>query len=426
MRRLLLLSSLLLAACSTGNTFTLQTREMPMNPIAEAKARLTFTCSHENIPEPSAETDVLFRYARWMEKNNQLKQDKAVDVEIERLYRVAAENGHYKANINLQSGGMHGQFKVSGDEYLRLSQNLIDADVASGYYVIGILLEQGAAGLKQDPEMALRYFRKAADTGSAQAQYDVGDKLEPRKIAPEIAFQMYRCAAEQGHGEAAVALGIHLKNKGLHREALEAFQLGVAGGEETSASRLSKGFQGPTPDDRFYYLAQQEDPERSERYEKIWEVLANYSYANPKVPEINDIVPLPPAPLHAWDGKLQWLEERLANIPPEKPSEALINQLANAMVLDPATGKPMPGSPGFSQAGFPLWICLSGEACKQTGYWKVIWSMEHTVRRPEVIRHFEQGDILPRQVVERFHMRMWPFPDKTTFREEMVEWGLLG
>ena len=96
------------------------------------------------------------------------------------------------------------------------------------------------------------------------------------------------------------------------------------------------------------------------------------------------------------------------------------------MVLDSATGKPMPGSPGFSQAGFPLWICLSGEACTQTGYWKVIWSVEHTVRRPEVIRHFEQGDILPRQVVERLHMRMWPFPDKRTFREEMVEWGLLG
>jgi TPR repeat protein len=426
MRRLLLLSSLLLVACNTGDAFTLQTRDMPMNPIAEAKTRLTFTCAHEIFPEPSAESDVLFKYARWLQKNNQLKQDDTVYAEIERLYRIAAENGHAKANINLQNGGMRGQFKVNGDEYLRLSQNLIDAGVASGYYFVGIFLEQGAAGLKQDQEMALRYFRKAADQGSAQAQYDIGDKLEPRRIAPEIAFQMYRCAAEQGHGKAGTVLGIYLKNKEQYQGAAEAFQLGVAGGYESAAGRLEDAFRNPPPSNKMDYLDQQEDLERAERYKKIWEVLANYSYANPEVPEINDIVPLPPAPLPAWDGKLQWLEARLANIPPEKPSEALINQLAKAMVLDPATGKPMPGSPGFSQAGFPLWICLSGEACKQTGYWKVIWSVEHTVRSPEVIRHFEQGDILPKQVVERFHMRMWPFPDKTTFREEMVEWGLLG
>jgi TPR repeat protein len=339
-----------------------------LNPLTEAKANLAFTCAYETFPEPSAESEVLFKYARWLQKNNQLKQDKTVYAEIERLYRIAAENGHAKANINLQNGGMHGQFKVNGDEYLRLSQNLIDAGVASGYYFVGIFLEQGAAGLKQDHEMALRYFRKAADQGSAQAQYDIGDKLEPRRIAPEIAFQMYRCAAEQGHGKAGTVLGIYLKNKEQYQGAAEAFQLGVAGGYESAAGRLEDAFRNPPPSNKMDYLGQQEDLERAERYKKIWRILANYSYANPKVPEINDIVPLPPASLPAWDGKLQWLEERLANIPPEKPSEALINQLAKAMVLDPATGKPMPGSPGFSQVGFPLWICLSGEACKQTGY----------------------------------------------------------
>ena len=94
------------------------------------------------------------------------------------------------------------------------------------------------------------------------------------------------------------------------------------------------------------------DLERAGRYQKIWKVLSGYSYANPKVPELNDIVPLPPAKLPAWDGKLQWLEERLANIPPEKPSLALIQQLAKAMVLGSATGKPMPGSTAFSNANF--------------------------------------------------------------------------
>ena len=111
-------------------------------------------------------------------------------------------------------------------------------------------------------------------------------------------------------------------------------------------------FRGPEPTNELDYLGQTEDLERAERYKRIWRILANYSYANPTVPEINEIVPLPPAPLPAWDGKLQWLEARLANIPPEKPSEALIKQLAKAMVLDPATGKPLPESPG-RRSGLP-------------------------------------------------------------------------
>ncbi|MBC2693650.1 tetratricopeptide repeat protein, partial [Pseudomonas kielensis] len=229
-------------------------------------------CVHEQIPAPSTEADVLFQYARWLQKNNQLKQDKNVDVEIERLYRIAAESGHYKANINLQNGAMRGHFQLRGDEHLRLSQRLISEGVATGYYFVGIFLQQGSAGLKQDPEMALRYFRKAADKGSAQAQYYVGDKLEPSNVAPAIALQMYRCAAEQGNGEAAIASGIYLKNQKKYAQALEAFQLGVAGGDSTSAYKLGKVFRNPPPTDELNYLGQQEDLERAARYKKIWRV----------------------------------------------------------------------------------------------------------------------------------------------------------
>ncbi|MCK6187253.1 DUF6396 domain-containing protein [Pseudomonas sp. EYE_354] len=375
MRPALLLSSLLLAACNNGGLLTQLSQDIPMNPITEAKQKLTFTCVHETIPDPSREADVLFQYARWLQKNNQLKQDKTVDAEIERLYRIAAENKHYKANINLQNGAMRGKFKLRGDEHLRLSQQLIDAGVATGYYFVGIFLQQGGAGLKQDEEMSLRYFRKAADEGSAVAQKVVGDKLAPIKVAPDIARQMRRCAAEQGNGEAAVSLGIGLKIEGEYKAALEVFQLGVAAGDETSAGRLEEAFRGPLPSDTLYYLNQQQDLERAERYEKIWRILANYSYADPKVPEINEILPLPPAELPAWDGKLQWLEARLANIPPEKPSESLIRQLAKAMVLDPATGKPMPGSPAFSENSFLGPTCSSGKPCSQGGYWKIKTSL---------------------------------------------------
>ena len=275
--------------------------------------------------------------------------------------------------------------------------------------------------------MSLRYLRKAADQGSAQAQYDVGDKLAPSDIAPDVARQMRRCAAEQRHGEAALALGINLKNNGQHQEALEAFQLGAAAGDETSAGWLEEAFRGPPPTDTLYYLAQQEDLERAERYKTIWRILANYSYADPKVPEINEILPLPPAKLPAWNGKLQWLETRLANVPPKKPSEVLIRQLAKAKLLEPATGRAMPGSSAFIKVGFPAPTCSSGQACPQTGYWQAVRLSRQADLglKDGAIRRFEENEIMPTLRVQSNQPRFL-LADRITVNEENIEWQLLG
>ena len=429
MHRFLLLTSLLLAACDSRSEFTYMKKDPHVKSLSEIKANLAFTCVHEKIPAATAESEVLFQYARWLQRNNQLKRDQSVNAEIERLYRIAAENGHYKANVNLQNGTMRGHFKLRGDEHLRLSQQLIDAGVATGYYFIGIFLKHGSAGLKQDAAMSLRYLRKAADEGSAQAQYELGDILAPSDIAPDVARQTRRCAAEQGHGKAARTLGINLSTRKQYQEALEAFQLGVVAGDDSSAGWLEAGFRGPPVTDEMYYLGQQEDLERAERYKTIWRVLARYSYADPKVPEINEILPLPPAKLPAWDGKLQWLEARLANVPPETPGAALINQLANAKVLDPATGKPMPGSPAFSESNFLGPTCSSGESCPQSGYWRIMWSGErgfYQLVERNAARYFSQGEIMPMALVDFYRPRLWPLSAKYMQVDRGVTWGLLG
>ncbi|TKK13765.1 sel1 repeat family protein [Enterobacter cancerogenus] len=394
--------SLLLTGCdqdSVPSSATPVHKNISVNPLDNINARLAFTCKHETIPAASADTDMLFNYARWLQKNNQLKQDKAVDGETERLYRIAAENGHYKASINLQNGALRGQFALSGHERLRLSQRLIDAKVATGYYFIAMYLEHGAAGLKQEPELALRYYRKAADEGNPQAQAYVGDKLAPVGMAPDISRQMLRCAAEQGDGKAAGELGIDMQINERYQDAIEAFQLGVAVGDGSSARFLANGFNGPEPTDPLYYLAQPADPERARRYKVISKILSNYSYASPVVPEINDIVPLPPAPLPEWDGRLKWVEEREANIPPPKPGEALIAELARAKQLNPATGRPLPSSPDFEKDGTALLLCRSGEPCPKSGYWQPAWQPNRGVSKEE-IRYVKQGEIMPTDRVE--------------------------
>nr|WP_244863067.1 DUF6396 domain-containing protein [Pseudomonas sp. Pc102] len=415
---------LLLAACN-GHGLKLK-KDTAVDPLPQIRANLAFTCRHERIPEASADSDLLFKYARWLQKNNQLKQDPAVDAEVERLYRIAAEHQHYKASINLVNGAFRGHFKVRGAERLRLSQEMMEAGVATGYYFVGLFLQRGSAGLREDPELSLRYYRKAADKGSALAQALVADKLAPIDIAPDIARQMRRCAAEQGHGEAATDLGVDLKYRKQFREALEAFQLGVAAGDETSASYLDDGFRGPAPTDTLNYLGQNKDLERAERYKAIWSILADYSYASPKVPEINEILPLPPAELPPWDGKLQWLEERKANIPPPKPSEALISQLARDKHLDPATGRPTPESPHFVYLDSPL-ICVSGEPCPRAGYWAAMdvdffWITVKGKAR----QRFKEGEILPTLTLEQRTPRIWPLPEKVTVGPERVRWRMLG
>ena len=395
-----------------------------MDPLTEINARLAFKCKHQIIPEASSDADVLFKYARWMQKNNLINRDKAVDAGIARLYRIAAENGHYKANINLQNGALRGRFSLSSHERLRLSQQLIDAKVAAGYYFIAIYLEYGAAGLVQDPEMALRYYRKAADEGNPQAQAYVGEKLSPAKMAPQVAMQMLYCAAKQGEGKAAKSLGIMLTIDEKYPEAVESFQMGVAAGDSGSASFLEHGFAGPEPTD-MYYLALEKDLKRVWRYEQIGEVLAKYSWAHPTVPEINDIVPLPPAPLPEWDGRLKWVEEREANIAPPKPSEAQIAELAKAKQLNPATGRPLPSSPDFEKDSTALLLCRSGEPCPKSGYWQPAWLPNRGVSREE-IRYVKQGEIMPTDRVERVHPRPWPLKDKWIQEEQQVEWRLVG
>ncbi len=396
-----------------------------MSSLNKADMKLEFSCRHEVFPDVDVDVEKLFLYARWRQSNNQLKRDPEINAEIERLYRIAAEHGHSKANINLQNEAIREGLKLRAYEHLRLSQNLIDMHVATGYYFFAIFLQRGAMGLEQDKEMALRFFRKAADEGSASAQAYVAERLSPINVAPQVAREMRMCAAQQGSADAAKMLGIDLAIDGHFQEALEAFQIGVASGSYSAASFLNNGFRGPSPDDRLYYLGQQTDYERADRYKEISQILANYSYANPKVPEINEIVPLPPAKLPPWDGKLQWLEERLANAPPPKPDEWLIEKLAKEKVLDPATGKPKPGSPAFRADLFPADTCESGTPCPQDGYWKVMWP-ESWVYNEEQIQHFNEGELMPYPEGNYYVFRTWPLPRKLVKGPMFVKWGLLG
>jgi uncharacterized protein len=280
------------------------TKENPLASLPDlsaVRANLAFTCVHEadHLPSLDPDADQLFKCVRWLQK-----QDGPKDFDhIARYYRIAAAHGHYKANNNLQqlvSTGL-ADSPNSRKESIDLAVQLVKQGVPGGYYDIAHHLELGY-GLKQNSETALRYFRKAADLGSPEAQYYLAEKLDPIDAAPEVALQMYRCAADQGHGNAATSLAIGREVDKFYGEAIKAFLQGVMAGDALAASFLEAGFKGPAPDDRLNYLAVSNDPERSHRYRLIRKFQDNNEGLNPRVPDIDKIVPLPPAPLPAWDG----------------------------------------------------------------------------------------------------------------------------
>jgi len=336
-----LILTLSLAACGA--------KERSVPDLKNVEEKLAFTCVYEkaHLPKLDEQADQLYRYARWLYKNQLEKEDPLRYPEMERYYRIATAYGHYKANLDLRE--MIGRGTAwSADpvkETLDLTQDLIDRGIPGGYYDMGRYLKAGY-GVKQDEELANRYYRKAADLGNPEAQYLVGDKLTNLTIAQPGPFaignEMKKCAAEQGHGKAAVEYGYHMIYEKKLTEAVKFFQIATKWGDESAPYKLQNGFAAVAdPSKERFDLGLKQDDERSRRYKIISDILSDYSYAHPSVPEVDDIVPLPPAKLPPWDGKIQWLKDHEANIAPPKPSEALLEKLAKAKGLDPKTGRPL-------------------------------------------------------------------------------------
>ena len=304
------------------------------------RANLAFTCVHESarLPTLDAEADKLFKYGLNMEKLTGGKDFNAAA----RYYRIAAAHGHYKANHNLQLLVSQGRADSPhpDKETIDLVEQLIKEGLPGGYYDMGHYLELGY-GVEQSSDKARRYFRKAADMGSPEAQAYVATLLAPIDRAPDIARKMRQCAVDQGQRDAAGTLGIDLQTDKLFHEAVAVFQKGVAAGDSLSAWALEEGFKESRSTNELHYLALPNDPERSRRYRSIGKFLDDNENLNPRVPDIDKIVPLPPAKLLPWDGTFQWQKERDAAVPPQKPSDEQVDKLAKAKNLDPATGLPL-------------------------------------------------------------------------------------
>ena len=326
---------LILSGCDKENKL----RDVP--DLKTLYENLKFECAHEaeRLPPLTAEPDQLYKYGLYL----QLKPGKKDFNEVARYYRIAAAHGHYKASTNLQAIVSRGQ-ALSPDfwvETLDLVEDLIKQGIPGGYYDMGRYLDRGF-GVVQDPDKAKAYYRHAADLGNPEAQYYVAELLGRIPGPDDVMLQMYNCAMEQGHAVAAYSIGMYRKAGKLYSEAVPAFQEAVRNGNASAARFLGGGFITTSLKEELRYMALSPDPERSRRYLLIDEFLTRYENLGAKVPDIDQIVPLPPAKLPDWDETFQWKKDRDAAVPPPKPSDELMQRLSEEKGLDPATGLRLP------------------------------------------------------------------------------------
>ena len=182
--------------------------------------------------------------------------------------------------------------------------------------------------------------------GSRDAQYALAEKIawvddEPtREFRLDLMRKIHQCASEQGQGASSLELGSHLQISDRFYEAVKAYHQGTKNGNHLSAHILSYAFKAGKDKGSNDFLDVEADEERARRYDIINTYLSDYEFMSPTVPDLADIVPLPPAPLPEWDGKIafqRWVE----GDEPPKPSDELIKKLADKAGLDVKTGLPL-------------------------------------------------------------------------------------
>ena len=339
------------AYCSIGEKWEeKQRKKETMKTIEEIKKNLEFTCVHEKRPPLSEETQQLYNYALHRDLNHMWPGQRGDGFWDELLpyYRIAAANGDYKANVRLQFLLSDGWTRVpdieAEAETQKLYKMLHKQLPATAYYLLKGYIEDGY-GVSAPPDSELAFLRKAADMGNREAQYTLGqmisslDDEETREFRLKLMMKLYRCASEQGQGNASYWLGMFLPDYHKYDEAVRAYHQGVKNGNYLSAFILSNAFKAGKEKGNNDFLDVDTDEERARRYGIIDSYLSTYDFMSPTVPDLDDIVPLPPAPLPEWDGKIafqRWVE----GDEPPKPSDELIKKLADKAGLNVKTGLP--------------------------------------------------------------------------------------
>lgn len=351
------------------------------------------------------------------------------------LWIQAAKLGNWKSELALLGIAMHGagvdsergKFHMpatSQENVVLRVENLMRMGVPDGFLIMGDLYEYGT-GVPQDTSRAWALWELAADMGSAQAQTRIAKALAFDDVASEtpnvakwanekVRFELLECAYSQGNGEAAYELGQWLDlfaeaNHALNNDPAAQFARarkilhdGVKWGSEDAAIYLGSAFRNGKP------LANgMIDKWREDRYEVFSDALFNNS--DLRFPNLDAVLPLPPAQLPYWDGNKDKLIETAKAVRPRQFKQQ----------KDPATGKTsrIPQSdilggelgvvrvviaPSMQEPPQAQPRCKAGEKCPASGIYALLFDEGNRQANVQGLRRqwwhqtfVEEGDLMP-------------------------------
>lgn len=311
----------------------------PLTPFDPHIASFECRTEASKVPPVDAQADDWFLEARALEDGFTFVDDRDYK-KIVKLTRQAAERHHWNAMLNLASLYVEGRDLPNGeDAALTLVSRAMELGVPAAYDRMGTYYLNGT-GVNANADRAYAFFQKAAQMGNPQAMAFLGEKMDAGgdDLKPgywgniPIAIKMFECALAQGYGPAAVEMEpMYAVPRGpdgmpLGRETPEtrdrvmrALHEGVRGGCHFCA--LSLWYEFDHPDNLENMFVPFIDKARAQRYGMLRDALE----FNPdrRFPNLDKILPLPPAELPPWDGKRESL-------------------LAAAMAVVPAPDTPAP------------------------------------------------------------------------------------
>lgn len=272
----------------------------------------SYTCAPAQLAPFDAQANAWFQETRTLESPEIFIDDRDY-IKIIALTRQAAERQHWKAMLNLASYYVEGRDPPHGEEdAVKLVEAAMRLGIPAAYDRMGTYYMNGT-GVKADATRAYAFWQKAAQMGSPEALTDLGRKMISVDDHPErdrwanetIGTRMLECAYGQGYADAAYKLGFQYSmptgrnptQDELHR-ALIVWHNGVKFGSAKCAAAVAGEFESIS--DRADRMVLHTDIARAERYYTLARALE--FDPDRRFPNLDKILPLPPAELPPWNG----------------------------------------------------------------------------------------------------------------------------
>ncbi|XLZ72333.1 tetratricopeptide repeat protein [Massilia sp. SR12] len=310
----------------------------------------TFACEIEanKVPLLDAQADDWFREALALD-SAEIYPTRRDYRKIVQLTRQAAQRHHWKAMLNLASLYLAGHDSEHGEQAaVKLVEEAMRLGVPAAYDRMGTYFINGT-GVNADATKAYAFWQRAAEMGSPSAMAYLGEKLDATWDDPQGAFwanepigmKMLECAYRQGSGDAAYQLALSYSSPSgrdaTREERAHAFLIlheGVKFGSEMSASKLVIEFGGPFNIEKM--LVPNIDQSRAERYRVFADALS--FDASDRFPNLDKVLPLPPAVLPPWNSDRDTLLNAARGVrpPPAAAKPSAASQRTGRYFLDAA------------------------------------------------------------------------------------------